>query len=64
MYQGPRKKSDGNTIRGVHVRLALADQAALRAEALRRVQAGEAGRIDVSRVLRDLVASWRARART
>ncbi|MEY2667776.1 MAG: hypothetical protein RJA59_414 [Pseudomonadota bacterium] len=44
---------------GVHVRLDPASHEALRTEAMRRLQAGEAERMDVSCVVRDLVAAWR-----
>lgn len=43
----------------VTVRLHPEDHAALRREAVRRVEVGQARRIDASQVVRELVAKWR-----
>ena len=45
--------------KSVCVILSRQDQAALRAEALRRLETGEAVRIDVSAIVRELVRGWR-----
>jgi hypothetical protein len=41
------------------LRLAPEDRTALRREALRRLEAGEAIRLDVSAIVRELLSSWR-----
>lgn len=41
------------------LRLDPADRTALRREALRRVEAGEATRVDVSAVAREVLQAWR-----
>jgi predicted DNA-binding protein (UPF0251 family) len=55
----PKTPRPPPTTVGVHVRLAPDDREALRVEALRRLQDGEAQRMDVSIVLRDLITAWR-----
>lgn len=52
-------KPDAERTHGVHVRLLPSDLRALRDEAYRRVQDGEATRIDVSKVITGLVRAWR-----
>jgi len=56
--QGRKGKPQLPAMRSVRVRLRAGQLAALEEEASRRVAEGVAGRIDLSEVVRDMVAYW------